>query len=392
MPLGGCRVELRCESEIIDPEKRPCELEIFDSEGQTAYSGWAGVELRGRSSLLYPKKNYAVELRTSAGDDNPENLLGMGREADWVLDGSWLDRSFMRNDLVFELFRDAGHYAPESRYCTLKLDDEERGIYRLGEKIKRDDDRLDIAADDGSGTSFVIKQEAGGGLYFDAGLEEHAWQFVYPRESAVTSQQREGVQRFLDELEDALEDCESGDDSALFSLLDLRSTVDFILVEEFSKNIDGFNLSLHLSRSAGGAAQLTPWDFDLSLGQPTLHDNPSNDTPEGWIHDRTRFIRALAASDTLRAELVARWRQLRAGPFATNRVLAKIDRFLAALGSEAIARNFEIWPIEEVDFSFIFPPYRLYDVSSHAEEVERLRSFVRARLAWMDDHIDEYPH
>src|SRR5687768_5085289 len=64
---GLCVIELRCEREIIDDEKRPCDLDITDAAGAVVYAAHAGVEIRGRSSRAFPKKNYSVELRTEAG-------------------------------------------------------------------------------------------------------------------------------------------------------------------------------------------------------------------------------------------------------------------------------------------------------------------------------------
>lgn len=386
-PPPLCRIELHCDEAIGDDEKIPCAAEIF-SDDASVYRGFAGVEVRGRTSKQYPKKNYSIELRTQSGAEDARNLFAMGKESDWVLDGSWVDRSFMRNSLVFELFRDAGHYAPESHFCALKLNDTEQGIYRLCERIKRDDDRVAIAADDGTGKSFVAKQDEVGTFRLHIGAHSPEWRLVYPNDASATSAQVAGVQSFFDELGAAIAQAETS--PTLFSLLDLDTTVDWILVQELSKNIDGYNLSLHLVRDAGGAAKFLPWDFDLAFGQPTVSD-ASNEAPGGWIHNRTGLIRALASRAELRERLGVRWRELREGPFSEARVSQKIDRYLAALEPSWVARNFEIWPIEEVDFSPIYPPYTLYSVGSHSEEVRKLREWVVERLRFMDQNIDDFP-
>lgn len=387
----ACQVELQCGDEIDEDVKRPCGVRITDARGNAVYSESAGVELRGRSSIQYPKKNYSVELRTATGDENPTNLFGMGQESDWILDGSWVDRSFLRNDLVFHLFRATGDYAPESIYCTLQLNGDERGIYRLVERIKRDDDRLALAEDDGSGKSFLIKQDSSGTLALEIGRLESDWQLVYPNDSTATTAQIAGIQTWLGELEVALQGAEAGAPGALFSLLDVDATVDWILVEEFSKNVDAYNLSLHLARDAGGRARFLPWDLDLSFGQPTVNGG-DNREPEGWVRNRTALIRAITNSPELRQKLGPRWRELRAGPFSDAAIAGTLDALAAALTPAALERNFQIWPIEDVDFSDIYEPYTLYPVSSHAEEVGLLRAWIRARLAFMDRKIDTYPN
>ena len=51
----------------------------------TDYDGYIGIEIRGQSSQMFPKKSYSIELRTSEGDETSAALLGMPKEEDWVL-------------------------------------------------------------------------------------------------------------------------------------------------------------------------------------------------------------------------------------------------------------------------------------------------------------------
>jgi hypothetical protein len=391
-----CRLQLTCAQVIVDEPKRTCTLQISDNTGASVYMDQAGVELRGRSSLSYPKKNYGVELSTAAGVENPVPMMGMGKESDWIFDGSWVDRSFMRNDLVFGLFRDMGRYAAESRACTLSLNGQNQGIYRLTEKIKRDDDRVALPLDDGSGTSFIISQDDDGTLNFPVGsaMGSGVWQLVYPKQDAATPTQVSAVQAWLNALRAAMNGADPGNaTSGVFTYLDFASTVDFVLLEEFSKNIDAYNLSLNLYKAPGTPANFIPWDFDLAFGQPTIRNAATpNEAPEGWIQNRTPFITALSKIPALPARLGPRWRELRAGPFGNAAILAKLDQMQAVLDTSAITENFTIWPIDQIDFTEIYRPYSLYAVASYSEETQRLRTWITARLAWIDAHIDSYPN
>jgi hypothetical protein len=399
-PPKLCQMSLTCAQEIVDEPKRSCQFSVIDGAGSKIYDSFAGVEVRGRSSQAFPKKNYAIELRSAnstSAPENPVNLLDMGKESDWVLDGSWADRSFSRNALVFDSFRDLRmeDWAPESRFCTLSLNEKPQGIYRLVEKIKRDDDRVSVAADDGTGSSFVIKQDGDGVLTLQIGLESK-WQLIYPKQDSATSAQRAGVQAFLDKLKTALANPSSSDaSSGVFSLLDFENTVDWVLIEEFSKNIDAYNLSVHLARSAGGKAVLIPWDIDLSLGQPIVKGettSANNDAPEGFIVHRSNFINALTKIGAFKARLGTRWRELRAGALAEATLLGRLDRYEMTLDPARVAENFSIWPIQEIDYAGIYAPYSLPKVASHGEEMSRLESFISARLTWIDAHIETYPN
>ena len=387
-----CAIEAQCTQAIRDEPKVLCTFAVADGAGATVYDDHAGIEIRGRSSQEYPKLNYSIELRTGDGVENSFGFFGMGGDPDWVLDGSWADRSFMRNDLVFDLFRSArsGNYAPECQYCTLQLNGQAQGIYRLCERIKRDDDRLDLAEDDGTGSSFVIKQDEEGDVTLGVGLQDEL-RLIYPNEEVATRAQINGIQAWLDGLRAALESSNPDDPSTgIFAYLDQGSTLDFVLVQELSKNIDAYNLSLHFAKDVAGKAQLVPWDLDLSMGQPTVR-NEDNDGPEGWVANRTLLIEALERTEAVRSGLGARWRELRAGQLSDASVGAWMDSYLATLTPEALAENFALWPIEEVDFTEIYRPYSLYPVSSYDAEVAQLRAWIAGRLAWMDANIDAYP-
>ncbi len=394
-PPALCQISIACDKAIPNEPKITCTFSLKDGQGVTEFDDHAGVELHGRSSLSFPKKNYSIELRDATGADEPTDLLQMGKESDWILDGMWADRSLMRNALVFDAFRGLGgpHYAAKGRYCTMTLNGKAQGIYRLEEKIKRDDDRVDIAADDGTGKSFVIKQDSGGAATLSIGDESH-WELVYPNQEKATPAQLAGVQAWLNALGAAFT-TPKDPTTGLLTLLDRDATVDWMLVEEMMKNIDAYNLSVYFSRDAGAPARLIPWDFDLSLGQPTVQGDqsvPPNDQPGGWIIHDTNLWRALAAVPDIVQRLGPRWRELRAGPLATAALLSRLDGYQVTLTADAVAQNFTIWPLAQINYNKTYSPYTLYPVTSYADEVAKLRAFLTARLTWMDAHIDAYPN
>ena len=79
------------------------------------YDGWGGVERRGQSSQMFPKKSYALELRTMAGKKRAAALLGMPADDDWVLYAAYNDKTLLRNVVAFEAAmpsRDAARFLP----------------------------------------------------------------------------------------------------------------------------------------------------------------------------------------------------------------------------------------------------------------------------------------
>lgn len=390
-PVETCDVELACEAAIQDDPKVLCDM-VITIGTQRVYEGVAGVEKRGRSSLSFPKPNYAVELREVDGTTNrPVDLFGFGADEDWILDGSWADRSFIRNSLASDLFQSfsADWYAPQAAYCELTLDDEYRGVYRVVERIKQGDARVQLQKDDGQGRSFVIHQDEDGSLRFELGLEGR-WDPTYPKEP--DQQQQQGIQRWLDELADALRASSDGEDG-VFGKLNRQNVIDWLLLQEFSKNVDAYKLSVYLTRDGGGLGQLVPWDLDLAFGQPEVTSGSDalqrNHEPSGWVVERTPFVRDIAAVPGFAAALATRWRQLRGGPLATSVVLRQVAAYQSVI-EPMTAANFERWPLDEVRFEQVYGPYHLYEVSSYDDEVSHIETWISARLTWMDANIDDF--
>ena len=50
----------------------------------------------------------------------------------------------MKNALSYEMSRRMGQYAPRTKFCELMVNGEYMGVYSLTEKIKRDENRVNI--------------------------------------------------------------------------------------------------------------------------------------------------------------------------------------------------------------------------------------------------------
>ncbi len=97
--------------------------------------------------------------------------MGLPKETDWVLNAPFIDRSFLRNVLAYDLFRCMGRYASRTRYCELFLNGEYKGVYILMEKIKRDKNRVNISKAD---SAAVSGDELTGGYIFKIDKEDGA--------------------------------------------------------------------------------------------------------------------------------------------------------------------------------------------------------------------------
>ena len=108
------------------------------------YDGPIQIEIRGASSTLFSKKQYAFTTFDEVGEKKNVSLLDLPKENDWILSGLAFDTTFVRDYVSYKLFNSIGQYTARTEYCELILNGEYKGIYMLVEKLKADDSRINI--------------------------------------------------------------------------------------------------------------------------------------------------------------------------------------------------------------------------------------------------------
>lgn len=380
-----CQLALSCERPLLtEGDKIPCTFSVTDGEGTVWYDGLAVAWVRGRISVEAPKRGFGLELRDMAGEDAEVDLLGMGSDSDWVLNGLYFDRLLLRNKLGFDLFQSFGgkeRYAPQSGLCELTLDGGYAGVYALTERIKRDGSRVAIARDDGRGESFVMKQ-ADEDCFYDNLTTYGCWKLISPNPDGLPESSAAGIRAFLSSMEAAVRsEAPYAEDTGVFAHVDLDSFVDIVLLEELFKNEDCWYTSMHIWKDKGGRLHFAPWDLDMTFGQ--FPDYMDYGDPTLWIKYRPEWVTVMMGSPTFKVRVVERWRELRAGALSDAAIFARLDAAQRVLG-EAIERNFALWDIELITTSVPF-----YPANTYAEEDAAVRRWIALRTAFMDAHISE---
>ena len=81
--------------EIVDDPKIDAELSVLEDEIETKYN--IGIEIRGSSSQMFPKKSYGFETKTEDySDDLDVSIGGFSEEEDWILYGPYSDKSLKK--------------------------------------------------------------------------------------------------------------------------------------------------------------------------------------------------------------------------------------------------------------------------------------------------------
>jgi CotH kinase protein/Secretion system C-terminal sorting domain len=373
------------------------------------YNGKIGIEIRGQSSQQFPMKAYSIELWDNAGNGINKSLFGLPSESDWVLYAPYNEKTLMHNFLAYTMSREMGHWAANCRYVEVVLNGEYIGIYVFMEKIKRNSGRVNITK---LNTTDITGDAVTGGYIFSIDKEADAWysavrpnlstdnqtirySYVTPKITAIVPEQRNYIKSYVDSFETALNSLQYQDKQTGWrKFADENSFIDYFLVNEVSRNVDGYRLSSYFYKdrqSKGGKIIAGPvWDYDLAFRNAnyckgsdttgwafqfnTVCPNDFWQMPFWW----DRFFTDSAYEDNLRC----RWKQLRQTTLSLSHINFLIDS-IATLTTEARQRHFAKWPVLG---QYLWPnPQPI--ATTYEGEIQTLKTWLADRLKWMDAHI-----
>ncbi|HRZ77902.1 MAG TPA: CotH kinase family protein, partial [Bacteroidales bacterium] len=374
------------------------------------YNGKIGIELRGSSSQSFPKKSYGFETWDAVGEDLNVSLLGMPEESDWILSANYSDKSLLNNTLTYTLSQRMGRYAARHQHVEVMLDGAYIGVHVLMEKIKRDGQRVDIArldpaeitGDDVTG-GYIIKIDKSTGGSGEGWTSNYApsvaasgqtiyFQYEYPSPEDLAPEQANYIQAYVDSFETALAGAEFTDPEVGYSrYIDASSFIDHFILSELARNVDGYRISTFLHKdkaSNGGKLKIGPiWDHDLAYGNA---DYCAGSNAGTWAYQFGEVCpgdfwqvpfwwERLLEDPTFRNDLRCRWNSLRESTLSLEALETYCDS-MATLLDDAQARNFSTWPILG---TYVWPnPSPI--PSTHAGEVEEMKTFLSSRLEWLD--------
>jgi hypothetical protein len=406
---------------IVDDPKIVVDIGIIDNgvgkrnnvtDAYNVFNGKAGIEIRGSSSQMFPKKQYGIELADAKGDEVEVAIFGMPKEADWILFAPYNDKTLIRDALAYRLGRSMGHYATRTKYFELVLNDQYMGIYIFFEKVKRGKNRVpidklektEVAGDEVTGGYLLKIDKTTGGdeggfvsIHPPFGKPKEAnqkiyFQWEYPKAEDLVPAQKTYIQNYIKQFEDVLASDEFQDPTNGWTkYADANSFIDFLIMNEVTKNPDAYRLSTFLHKkkdSEGGKLHMGPiWDFNLGFGNV---DYCTKGTTTGLVIDFNTICpndgwlipfwwKRLWTDATFRSQLSARWTTLRQGQFATDKVLGYVDSVATVMNAEAQQRNFQKWPTLG---QYVWPNYVV--LPTYDAEVAWLKTWIEGRMVYLD--------
>jgi hypothetical protein len=283
------------------------------------------------------------------------------------------------------------------------------------EKIKRDKNRVDLPAieDNSIEGGYIIKIDKATGdsscescynrsfsfrSNYDGNgsLSENSsiyFIYHYPKPDEITEDQKNYIQSVIDSFETVLV---SDDNYGDFNeIIDIDSFVDFFIINELTKNIDGFRLSTFLNKDYDGKLKMGPiWDFNLAFGNADYCDAAN---PQGWLYKFNSICpgdlwqvpfwwNKLMENVYFRERLKEKWQLYRSTELSDGSIDSIINSYVEYLDTNAmISQNFYVWPILG---QYVWPNY--FIGSSHNQEIDFLKGWISQRLNWMDGQINNF--
>ncbi|MCF8272980.1 MAG: CotH kinase family protein [Flavobacteriaceae bacterium] len=403
-------------NEIVDEPKIKAEMTVIIDD-EIDFTGNIGIEIRGSSSQMFPKKQFGVETRDANEEGISFSILGFPEEEDWILSAPYSDKSLMRNILIYDLSRDMNRYASRAKFVEVSINGEYNGLYILMEKLKRDSNRIDInklKVDENIGEDltggYILKIDKASGfnetLYNDTNAitshyapnnasnnQKIYFNYDTPDFEEITPEQKAYITNFMYAFEDALAGSNFTDTTEGYrKYIDTQSFIDFFLLNELSNNVDGYRLSTWLTKDKNEKLKMGPiWDFNLAFGNANYCGGAETNVWAYKFNERCSqdfwqipfWWDRLLSDPVFVSELKTRWVELRSGILSNQGIIDKIENYKNLLiTSKAADNNFERWPVLD---QYIWP--NNYIGNTYSAEINYLKSWIQERTLWLDVEI-----
>ena len=379
-------LHIHTETKITDEPKALSWIELaYANEetetGQTLlFSGYTGIEIRGRTSAVHEKKSYGLELwEDRFGKDRTAPLLGMRYGEDWILDAMYVDPLRMRNKLSFELWEkmwDSKSHTPfkasppgiQCEYVELFINQRYMGLYCLSERLDETLINLTAGRPGSEGVLYKAIDWTGGATAFTTYNSEpgqsliwEGWEQVYPDHRACWDPLAELRKTVALEEDDVFS-------AQIDTLLNLDEVADYYLFTNMILAHDNIIKNYYLARYPNETSfLLMPWDLEGSWGI-MWHGGQSstNVVLENNLYDRLLELDVEEFEDLLEAK----WENYRESVFRADAIMAAAMTYADILkGSGAIERENDRWQDAEIDMD---------------QELQYLSDWITLRLQYLD--------
>ncbi|XOV67442.1 MAG: CotH kinase family protein [Fluviicola sp.] len=340
-------------------EKLPCEITYAGKKYKAA------VKYRGGISSQYPKHSMTVEF------DDQVVLGTLPADDDWIFNASYIDKTFQRHKLSYDIFRAMRpeNRAPRCDYLPVYLNEQYIGLYVIMEKVN------------GSWLGFDKANPSGARLFKDPFIfieerlpnvqePDNYYQQKFPKQSFTDhNDELEVLKKLIFKTDDAqfAQHC--------FAYFQEDNLIDWHLLLLLTNNDDGLFKNFYLFKEGNGDPfKFIPWDYDHSFGRDgnyelNLIDRPVDCTKVPLLK-RLMEIRSTGYVENLKE----RYWELRKTIFTEKALLELIEKNDSQV-RPFIKANFKKWPLD-ADWYL--------DANDYEQEVAIIKQYIPMRLDQLD--------
>ncbi len=367
----GCKehpfpsIDIQKETPFSWKKKEDCKI-IFNHEGESVELP-ARIKLRGGMSAQYKKNSFSMEL------EKKYKFFDIPKEDDWILNASYIDKTFMRHKINYDLFRAMGpkNIAARSTYVNIHTNGEYHGLYLLTEEINGK--RVGLNKKDTLAMLFKDPLL----LYTEHRVPQDSNNYHQQKFPKIHNRdQTFYIEKFRSFLFDSSDEVF---ENKIDEWVDLENIIDWHLLLLFTNNGDGIMKNFYLyKRDAHTPFRIAIWDYDHTFGRDGDNELNMMERPLRWKRS-ILFVRLLDSKNLgYRKRLEKRWKELReSGLFSESYIekqMTQIDKMIR----QQVITNFEKWPHKG---------YWYYDDNDYEQEKEILKSFIPLRLSQLDEEF-----
>tara|TARA_Y100000385_G_scaffold151134_1_gene156683 strand:+ start:256 stop:1368 length:1113 start_codon:yes stop_codon:yes gene_type:complete len=316
------------------------------------------IKRRGGYSYKYPKFSYELDF------ENNMSLFNLPKDDDWILNANYIDKTFLRHVISYELFSEMNqnNVSPSTKYLELFFNNKYKGLYVLMQKL--DKSTLMINSKDTS--SFIFKEPHIFRKNYDTIISskpQNPDQQTFPEfevsSKSFVSQQLRGL--FLQD--------EPLSHSEFNLIFDLNNVLDWHLLLLITNNQDGILKNFFMYKADEKTPiRFSPWDYDHSFGRDG--DNELNMDERPINLSRSIMFKKLNECGWYKIKLKEKWEyynqiNLLSKDGLRNQILEKSDSI-----RHAVMKNVAIWPNDSRFF---------YDQNNFDQEIEIMLEYINRR-------------
>lgn len=341
----------------------PCNIN-YKSKGESAC--WSGnIKCRGGVSSKFEKYSYALKF------SKKHSLCGLPANKSWILNANYIDKTFMRHKLCYDLFRmmDERDLAPQCAYAMLQHNGNPLGLYVVMQRLTKHVLQLDVS----DTNAYIFKEPK---VFYTKLPSPNYVEGSYHGQTYPDYDEYGDKSAIMDEFRKFI--VKSTDEQFMNEIgqwIDIDNVIDWHLLVLFTNNSDGLAKNFYLyKKNTDTPFRIALWDCDHSFGRDG--DNEMNMLERLADIQKNIMLARLARFQEYQKALAERYCQLRKdGVFSYENIYQMVqdnDRYIR-LG---IDENVRLWPFDSENY---------YDGNNYEEEVKLLLEFVPLSLKRLDE-------